>query len=81
MSLLLKVVAEVIDPVIASFELGPCDIAASAGCGLSHRVAGDGDSPGGNGCIGHRDGLVGQLSHTGPKAAAGARRRVGATNE
>jgi hypothetical protein len=27
MSLLLKVVAEVIDPVMASFELGPCDMA------------------------------------------------------
>ncbi len=27
MSLLLKVVAEVIDSVLASFELGPCDIA------------------------------------------------------
>jgi hypothetical protein len=27
MSLLLKVVAEVIDPVMASFELGPCDSA------------------------------------------------------
>ena len=27
MSLLLKVVAEGIDPVMASFELGPCDIA------------------------------------------------------
>ena len=27
MSLLLKVVAEVIDPVVAFFELGPCDMA------------------------------------------------------
>jgi hypothetical protein len=27
MLLLLKVVAEVIDPVMASFELGPCDMA------------------------------------------------------
>jgi hypothetical protein len=27
MSLLLKVVAEIIDPVMASFELGPCDLA------------------------------------------------------
>src|SRR5271155_4744846 len=27
MSLLLKVVAELIDPVMASFELGPCDMA------------------------------------------------------
>jgi hypothetical protein len=27
MSLLLKVVAEVIGPVMASFELGPCDLA------------------------------------------------------
>jgi hypothetical protein len=26
MSLLLKVVAELIDPVMASFELGPCDL-------------------------------------------------------
>jgi hypothetical protein len=27
MSLLLKVVAEIIDPVMAPFEVGPCDLA------------------------------------------------------
>jgi hypothetical protein len=27
MSLLLKVVAEALDPAMASFELGPCDLA------------------------------------------------------
>jgi hypothetical protein len=31
MSLLLKVVAELIDPVMASFELGPCDMAEPDG--------------------------------------------------
>ncbi len=29
MSLLLKVVAELVDPAMASFELGPCDLAES----------------------------------------------------
>jgi hypothetical protein len=53
MSLLLKVVAEVIDPVMASFELGPCDMTVS---GLQAHDCSDPTASHGSGTGPHRFG-------------------------